>query len=89
MSGGAFDYVGWTIKDGLDHVADNEDVLRRWPLTASILRELGAELYRIEHDMDWDLSGDTPLRISDEEFDAAVIASLRRVLDHERETGEI
>ena len=75
MSGGHFDYVGARIRDGLEEIANNEEVQTRFPQLAIRLRDLASVLYDLEHDLDWDLSGDTGIE-NDAEFEAHALAWL-------------
>lgn len=77
MSGGHFNYSGGTIQLLLDAIAEDESVRGRWPQLASRLSELGQVLYDIEHDIDWDFSSDSAIKISDQEFEALALRRLR------------
>jgi len=59
MSGGHWGYAGYKFQEKLEEMAQDEDVQKRWPLLAAVLAELGPYLYKLEHEMDWDLSGDS------------------------------
>ena len=58
MSGGHFNYAGFRIQQGLQTIANDDDVKDRWQRISAILFRLGDILYDLEHDLDWDLSGD-------------------------------
>lgn len=59
MSGGHWNYVGSKIRDSLEYISDDENVKERFPNIAQLLDNLGDILYYAEHDLDWDLSGDS------------------------------
>lgn len=68
MSGGHFGYGGFRIQQAMNAVAEDEDVKARWPKLAQMFEVLAEELYNLEHDIDWCLSGDTSID-DDAEFD--------------------
>jgi len=75
MSGGHFDYVGFRIGDGLDRIAGDAIVVRRFPTLAELLRELGGVLPRIEHELDLDLSADAYIA-DDRAFERRAVLSV-------------
>ena len=79
MSGGHFSYSGYRIEDGLDEIANDPEVKKRFPKLSKVLLELGSVLSEIEHDIDWDLSGDTALT-SDIEFEYEALTKLFNVI---------
>ena len=81
MSGGHFHYSGSIIRDRLEEIAYDADVVRRWPRLGKRLTELGEALYSIEHDIDWDFCSDAAI-----EDDAAFEATALSVLNG---TGEV
>lgn len=70
MSGGYWNYTGFKIQQNLQSVAEDESVRERWPIISKIFSPLSDILYDIEHNMDWDLSGDSRIE-EDESFDRA------------------
>ena len=61
MSGGHWQYAGARLDYTLSDIADDPEVKERWPLTAACLTSLRSALRALEHEMDWDLSGDTAI----------------------------
>ena len=59
MSGGYWEYVGFGIQEGLNSIGTDEEAQKRWPKTCRICANLADVLYQVEHDMDWNLSGDS------------------------------
>ena len=43
----------------LEEIGADEEASRRWPETTKYIYALAEALYRVEHTMDWALSGDT------------------------------
>lgn len=80
MSGGHWDYAGGKVRMHLERVTDDIEVERRWPKTRLALAALAEALYRIERDMDLDLSGDFAVE-HDRSFDTHCLALLRDALD--------
>lgn len=80
MSGGHWDYVGTRIRTGLEDIANDPETQARWPLLGAALERLGDALYKVEHDLDWDLSGDTPIP-DDPAHEEAALALLRKALE--------
>ena len=78
MSGGHWNYANFRIQDGLETIAEDEDVEKRWPIISKVFGNLAAILYNTAHDMDWDLSGDT-LIVDDKKFELEAMDLLRRV----------
>ena len=79
MSGGYWEYQGYPILQGLNMVAEDPVAKARWPKTTAAFGGLGPLLYQLEHDMDWDLSGDSFIP-DDGKFDAEAIEQLLRVI---------
>ncbi len=79
MSGGHWNRLGFKIQDALDTIATDNEVVERFPTLAKILDELGHVLYDIEHDLDWDLSGDSYIK-DDQRWEDEAIWSLLKVL---------
>ena len=75
MSGGHWDSAGFKIQEGLLIIAEDEDVKTRWPAISEIFKGLSETIYRAEHDMDWDLSGDSHIP-DDKKFDLKVARTI-------------
>lgn len=80
MSGGHWDYEGFKIEEIMSRIALDEKVLERWPKIAKLFGALGPLLREAEHDMDWDLSYDSPIK-DDAAFEKNIIARAREALD--------
>lgn len=80
MSGGHWNYAGFTIQDRLQEIAYDENVLKRWPLVAESFRRLADTIYDVEHAMDWDISGDSSIE-DDAAFDKQSARLLRAAID--------
>jgi len=78
MSGGRWDYAGSCIEQGLLDVANDPEAKRRWPAICEAMGALARLLYRIERDMDWDLSSDCYIE-DDRLFEAEVADALRAI----------
>ena len=61
MSGGHWDYVGSRLQMILEEIGADVTVKHRFPRLAALLCDLGPVFYRIEYELDWDLSGDTAI----------------------------
>lgn len=79
MSGGHWNYVGFRLQDGLQEIASDESVQRRWPRIAGAFNRLANALYAIEHDMDWDLCSDSAIE-NDGAWQAEAMDRLQRSL---------
>lgn len=75
MSGGHWDYGGSRAREALDAVAQDATVRERWPLTASAFAVLAGWVPQADHDMDWDISGDTCIK-DDGKFDVETFSGL-------------
>ena len=75
MSGGHWNYAGAIVRDGLETVSEDQDARDRWPLTAAAFKALAELVYRIEHEMDFALSGDSAI-IDDGAFDRRDVGEL-------------
>lgn len=64
MSGGHWGYDEFKLREVLERVADDVAVKARFPSLAIELQAMGALLYEIAHELDYDLSGDA--RIEDD-----------------------
>ena len=49
MSGGHWEYVGFRLRDGLESMGGDEQLIARMPHLAKALFDLGEALYAIEH----------------------------------------
>ena len=67
--------MGARIDAALEEIAGDKYVARRWPKLGTLLSALGPMLRRLEHEMDWGLSGDSPI-----EDDAAWDATARHAI---------
>jgi len=63
------------VRDMLQGIGGDEEVMRRWPLLSKLLDMLGDALYEIEHEMDWDVSSDSHIE-DDAGFEARAVWSL-------------
>ena len=79
MGGGYWDHVGVRIDSYLEMIAEDEEVKVRWPCTAAVLTSLGSTLRALEHEMDWDLSGDRHIE-DDAVWDDAALWLIRACL---------
>ena len=61
MSGGRWDYKGSVVREALCDIGSDERVRERFPRLANVLLLLGPTLGKMEHDLDWDLSGDAAI----------------------------
>lgn len=78
MSGGHWDYAGARIRNELGEISIDPEVSRRFPRLARVLRNIGYVIYEIEHDLDWDFSGDSHIG-DDVAFENSCLADLRSV----------
>lgn len=75
MSGGHWDFGGFNMVEHLREVAQDEAVIKRFPKLSKVLDDLSDNLYQIEHDLDWDLSGDFYIE-NDEAWEKAALQLL-------------
>lgn len=80
MSGGHLNYVGSLIRRDCETIAEDDDVKARFPQLAQLFFAVGQWAYDQEHAIDWDLSGDAPLRASDKTFERKAIVALLEVV---------
>lgn len=80
MSGGHWDYEGFKIGEVMSRIAEDPEVMRRWPRVGKLFGALGPVLREAEHEMDWDLSFDQPIR-DDAAFEKSVLENARKALD--------
>lgn len=79
MSGGRWDYLGPKLESILSEIGDDLKVRERFPRLGVFLPILGKILRDMEHDLDWDLSGDDPIS-HDKEFTDAVFSRIYEAL---------
>ena len=79
MSGGHWEYSGFGIQEALQLIANDPSVQERWPLLSHVFNKLAPLLYRIEHEIDWDLSGDSKIE-SDGQFDLVAVGAILDIL---------
>ena len=77
MSGGHWGYGHSVVRDHLDTVGADPQVIARWPLLATLWRQLAEIVYDEEREMDYALSGDTGIS-DDRAFECAAVG---RILD--------
>jgi hypothetical protein len=75
VSGGHWGYSGATIRDGLEAIAEDDTVMRRWPRISSALAGLATVIKVAENDMDYDISGDSTIK-DDVHFEAVIMQRL-------------
>ena len=63
------------MQEHLTNISEDESVKQRWPNLASMLGKLAQTLGDIDHDIDYDLSGDTTIQ-NDDNFDAKCVLAL-------------
>jgi len=70
--------MGYRIHDDLFTVSEDGDVAGRWPLICNVMSAFGTWFQAVEHEMDYDISGDTSIgeTFGDETFDRAEFAKL-------------
>ena len=78
MSGGHWQYGHSILRDHLELVGTDPDVVERWPLLASVLTRLADVLYGTEQEMDYDLSGDSFIS-DDAAFDRAALGRILEI----------
>jgi len=83
MSGGHFGYSGARLEDDLDNIARDPYVKDRFPELSNMLLELGDILREMEHEMDWDLCGDTFIK-DDRVFENEVLNKIFDVVQRLR-----
>lgn len=78
MSGGRFDYCGTRIRDDLLLIAQDRDVVRRWPQLAERLAAIANSIAQIEREIDLELSGDRSLGMDDARYETRALLRLFR-----------
>ena len=76
MSGGHFEYCQSRMRNCLERIAEDEEILQRWPRLAQRLDMLAHVLNDIIHDIDWDLSGDSIIE-DDKQFELISLKKLQ------------
>lgn len=61
MSGGHWNYVGQNISAQIAEIGIDPQVIKRFKIIPQLLIFLGNFIEKIEHELDWDLSCDTPI----------------------------
>jgi hypothetical protein len=61
MSGGHWDYKQFEVRDGLQMVGNDRQIIQKAPKIAQIYRSLATILEDNMHQMDYDLSGDSSI----------------------------
>jgi len=79
MSGGHFEYIGRGAGQSLCEIAIDKNVRERFSVLANLFQQLGEKVARIEHDLDWDFSGDKGIKERDIDFEKSAIADLLEV----------
>ena len=79
MSGGNWDYVGSRIQNSLDEIANDHNVKERFSILSNLLKQLGTAIAKVEHDLDWDISGDKTVE-KDDDFEKSAIADFLEVV---------
>ncbi len=68
-------------------IARDAAVMRRFPKTSAAIENIGHAILGIEHAIDWDISGDHSLGMTDNEFDKLAIMQLIKALKEGRPAG--
>ena len=88
MRGGRWNYAGPRIEEILTEMGNDTKTMYRFPRLSHILIELSVILYDIEHDLDWDFSGDSSIE-NDSDWETAFINKLREALGAKREIKDV
>ena len=88
MSGGHWDYAGHRIQEYLQEIGRDRQIRERFPSISHILVRLGETLYRLEHDLDWDLSGDSITK-DDGAWEIEAIKELKNIFSSKFEIEDI
>lgn len=84
MSGGHFNFVGFVLREALETIGNDEETKLRFAQLSNILLRLAPILENVEHDLDWDLSGDRRIR-NDNQWENKQIHLLRFAVGNEAE----
>ena len=79
MSGGQWEYSHLKLREYLEEIGDDKDMVKEFPRLASIMKALSSSLHQVIKDLDWHLSGDTIIhdpKAFEEEAINAIIESL-------------
>jgi len=79
MSGGHWDYSHFRIRDGLENVGEDGNIILRFPKLAQVFRDLAGFMDDTINDLDYDLSGDTEIE-NDKDFEEKAIRELLKIL---------
>lgn len=79
MSGGHWEYGQDKIYIICEEVAEDEEVLERFPILAAYILRIGTMLKTIIKDIDWDISGDA-LIDNDKDFELRAILRIKEAL---------
>lgn len=82
MSGGHWDYNQYRVREILEGIGLDGQVIMRFPGLAHVFRILARDLEKIIHDLDWDLSCDTEIA-DDAAFEKAAIEKIMTALGQE------
>lgn len=88
MSGGHWDYQGFPLKSFLETIASDPEVKERFPALSALMERLGQTLYDMEHDLDWDFSGDDGIP-NDKIFQILLFERIEADLKEARAIGNI
>lgn len=82
MSGGHWDYNQYRMREILEGVGLDGQVILRFPGLAHVFRILARDLEKVIHDLDWDLSSDAEIK-DDAAFEKAAIEKIMAALGQE------
>lgn len=80
MSGGHWDYCQFRVRDHLNDVANDGEIIRRFPKVAQVLRGFAYLLEDTIHKLDYDISGDSEIE-DDEKFEKQFIKELGVIIE--------
>ena len=76
---GHFNSVGFRIQSDLTELARDKFMIERFPVLSDLVKQLGDKLYEIEKKIDYDISGDTKLRMDDASAEKEFLADLLEI----------
>ena len=88
MSGGHWNYNGLRIQEMLEDMGRDGAVKSRFPRLSKIFERLGKTLYEIEHELDYDLSGDRKIE-DDTTFEVKAIQELKDIFKMKTELKDV
>lgn len=88
MSGGHWEHYGLQMQDMLEDIGNDDVVKTRFPRLSNILIRLGKVLCDIEHELDWDISGDSKIK-DDSKFETDSINTLRNIISVRAEIQDL